>query len=262
MIPKIIHQVGPKDKNIWHPIWKKSHQSWKKHFPETEFEHILWEDSEEIDNLVKNNFSEYWEYYHNLPMHMLKIDFARLCILYTYGGIFADLDFYCYSNFYSELTDDLYVLQSFDGEYTKVENPLMASTPKNNFYLRCLKQSIENYKTIEENKICGIDDPLYEHAIAGPMLVDMVYRNYNGNVSILPREYYNPFFTEFNSSIKTKHFATGMWGIETIEDVLGRYKIDDSNDSSFLNHYNKFRIENFPEIKNYLNKMEETDGFS
>lgn len=256
MIPKIIHQIGPKDKNIWHPIWKKGHQSWKKNFPEPEFTHILWEDSEQIDEFVKNNFSEYWEYYYNLPMHMLKIDFARICILYTYGGIFADLDFYCYSNFYSELTNNLYVLESFDCEYTEVENPLMAASPRQKFFLDCLKRSKKNYKFLEKTKLFTIDDPMYEHFIAGPMLINIMYKESNYKVSKFPQKLYNPFFTDFSESIKTKHFGTGMWGIDTIEDVLERYKIDNSNDNSFLNHYEKFRIEHFPEMKKYLNVME------
>ena len=203
MIPKIIHQIGPKDKNLWHPIWKKGHESWKRHFKESEFKHILWEDGDQIDNLVKTRFSNYWDYYKQLPMHMLKIDFARLCILYTYGGIFADLDFYCYSNFYSELIDELYVLESFDQEYTDVENPLMASIPNNKFFLNCLEKSKLNYKTIEENKVFTIEDTLYEHFIAGPGLVDLVYKEYGGKVSKLPYEVYNPFFDVYNeNSIK------------------------------------------------------------
>lgn len=256
MIPKIVHQVGPKDKTIWHPIWKKCHNSWKKNFPEPEFKHILWEDSEQIDDLVKNNFSEYWEYYCNLPMHMLKIDFARICILYIYGGIFADLDFYCYSNFYSDLIDNLYVLESFEGEYTEVENPLMATSSKNQFFLDCLKKSKKIYELIEENKFLTIDDPEYEHIIAGPMLINMVYNEGNYKISKLPRNLYNPFFDDYNENIKTKHFGTGMWGIDTIEDVLERYKLNDCNDDSFYNHYKQFKVNKFPGIQNILNILE------
>jgi mannosyltransferase OCH1-like enzyme len=256
MIPKIIHQIGPKDKNLWHPIWKMGHNSWKKHFKEPEFKHILWEDGDEIDNLVKTKFSDYWEYYQQLPMHMLKIDFARLCILYTYGGIFSDLDFYCYSNFYSELVDDLYLLESFDEEHTEVENPLIASIPNNEFFLNCLKRSKINYEKLEETKFFTIEDPLYEHAICGPWLIDLVYKEYDGNVSKFPRNTYNPFFDVYNEEVKTKHFGTGMWGITTIEDILERYKIDNCNTKTFLNHYLKFRIDKFPELKEYLNKLE------
>lgn len=259
MIPKIIHQVGPKDRNLWHPIWKKSHESWKKNFPEPEFTHILWEDSSQIDELVKNNFPEYWDYYSILPMHMLKIDFARICILYLYGGIFADLDFYCYSNFYFELTDDLYVLESFEGEHTQVENPLMASCPKNNFFLDCLKKSKENYEFLEKTKLYTIDDQQYEHVIAGPMLIDFMYRESGYNITKLSRDLYNPFFDNFNECVKTKHFGTGIWGIETIEDVLDRYKINSLNDNSFYNHYNQHRIKEFPELKKYVDVIFEED---
>jgi mannosyltransferase OCH1-like enzyme len=256
MIPKIIHQIGPKDKNLWHPIWKRGHESWKRNFPQPEFKNILWEDKDQIDNLIKNEFSNHWEYYQQLPMHMLKIDFARLCILYLYGGIFADLDFYCYSNFYSELIDDLYVLESFENEYTIVENPLMAASPKNHFFLDCLEKSKENYKILEETKIFTIDDPEYEHGIAGPMLINMMYNESNYKISKLPRDLYNPFFDEYNPSIKTKHFGTGMWGIDTIEDILDRYKINNSNEDSFYNHYNQYRISEFPKIKKHLNDLE------
>ena len=260
MIPKIIHQVGPKDKSLWHPIWKKSHESWKKNFPESEFKHILWEDSNEIDDLVKNNFPEYWDYYSILPMHMLKIDFARICILYFYGGIFADLDFYCYSNFYYELTDDLYLLESFEDAYTEVENPLMAASEKNQFFLDCLKKSKENYEFLEATKLYTIDDPEYEYGIAGPILIDMTYKDGGRKIAKLSRDVYNPYYNNcsFSESIKTKHFSTGMWGIDTIKDILERYKINDSNDDSFYNHYNQFRINEYPEMKDHFIFLDES----
>jgi len=40
------------------------------------------------------------------------------------GGIYADMDMFCYTNFYNELTKVAYVVQSIKDEF--IENSLMA----------------------------------------------------------------------------------------------------------------------------------------
>ena len=75
-------------------IRKKSMQSWKK-FESEGYIYTFFDD-------VKMNqyMEEYWkgpvgECYRHLPMMVMKADLWRYCILYHYGGIYADMDTIC-----------------------------------------------------------------------------------------------------------------------------------------------------------------------
>jgi mannosyltransferase OCH1-like enzyme len=139
-IPKIIHHIAPKDTKKQHPIWKICYNSWLKQFPEPEYKHMMWNDGD-IDNLVKNNFPQHWNLYTSFPFHILKIDFSRLCILYRYGGIYADMDMYCYQNFYSDLNNnEVFLIQENKGKVIqdRVQNSLMCAVKNSSFFLECM----------------------------------------------------------------------------------------------------------------------------
>jgi len=125
MIPKIIHQTGPSNISNWHPLWFPCAQSWKNQFPT--FEYKFWNDAQ-IDELVRTEYPDYWEMYQNFPIHIMKIDFVRLCFMHKFGGIYADLDVFCYQNFYSELKESVYLLENPMGN-DPIENSLMCSEP-------------------------------------------------------------------------------------------------------------------------------------
>ena len=133
MIPKIIHHTGPSNKDNWHPLWFKCRESWLKCFPN--HEHRFWND-EDIDNLVYNNYPQYWEMYNSFPVHIMKIDFIRFCFMDKFGGIYADLDYYCYKNFEHVLVNDSYVVENPFGN-DPIENSLMASVPNSFFFKQC-----------------------------------------------------------------------------------------------------------------------------
>jgi mannosyltransferase OCH1-like enzyme len=60
------------------------------------------------DNFIKNNFDEKtYIAYTMLPMGVMKADLWRYCIIYKYGGIYADADTICLCNPTIFLTDAL-----------------------------------------------------------------------------------------------------------------------------------------------------------
>ena len=93
MIPRIIHHIAPVNTAAWHPFWAHCRQSWIDAFPN--HDHVLWNDSEDLDRIVRDHYPRYWNLYQSFPVHIMRIDFARLCILHRYGGIYADMDYYC-----------------------------------------------------------------------------------------------------------------------------------------------------------------------
>jgi mannosyltransferase OCH1-like enzyme len=222
MIPKIIHQTGP-DKQKWHPIWKECSESWKNTFPD--FQYKFWTD-DDIRNLVKEQYPEFLELYDGFPHHIMRVDFARFCILNSYGGIYADLDLYCYKNFYDLLKRNLYIVESWSDWGEKVQNSLMISTPNQEFWEKCMFFSGVKFLPNHQNNFNN-----YVLESCGPKLISRIL---DSSVKFLPKELFNPkvnyqfskgwdnkeiyknALEDFNNlknekNIFTRHFLTGNW---------------------------------------------------
>jgi len=243
MIPKVIHHTAPKDKKKWHPIWEECRESWIKNFPEFTF--MFWSD-EDLDNLIKESYPSYYQMYKNFPTQIIRVDFARLCILHRYGGIYCDMDFYCYKNFYDYLDEDLYVVESWEDWGERIQNSLMVSIKEHEFWVLCMKEIYDFYS----NNLHLFPLDIYRRLdgksrielilrTAGPKIFNKSMDKYKGKGSILPKELFNPklelqfnwvdnieydfkykysevheYYQELNSQeneIFTRHYLTGMW---------------------------------------------------
>ena len=90
-IPKIIHQIWiqgedaiPADLMVYKNEIQKLHPDWK---------YMLW-DEISILQFLKNTNKEWFKVYYNFTYLHQKVDYVKLIILYTYGGIFIDMDAY------------------------------------------------------------------------------------------------------------------------------------------------------------------------
>jgi mannosyltransferase OCH1-like enzyme len=227
VISKIIHQTAPSSEIDWHPVWFKCQNSWKNHY--NNFEYILWND-DDIHSLIEKYYPQYFELYCSFPIHILKIDFSRFCILDHMGGIYADMDMFCYTNFYHELTKNAYVVQSLKDEY--IENSLMAGIPDNKFFQQCMKISKERFNHAKRNNFVfqGMIDVHNNYKelhkvksflvfyIAGTNLVTNVYRKFDKNyVDSLSGWRYNNIDYAYDKEFRTKHMHTCNWGNEDIK---------------------------------------------
>ena len=91
-IPKVIHQIWyqggnkvPKEYRRYAISWMRNHE---------DYEYLLWE-KDDIENLIKRSFPKYLQFYEMLPSMIQKIDFAKYCIMYAYGGLYVDMDCEC-----------------------------------------------------------------------------------------------------------------------------------------------------------------------
>lgn len=269
-IPKIIHHIAPKDKSRWHPLWEKCYNSWKEQFKD--FEHILWNDESDIDNLIKEHYSDQFDFYTNLPVHIMRIDFARLCILHSYGGIYSDMDVFCYKNFYNELNEDFHIVEAPYGEnwangQLKVENCLMCSSKNNSFLLKMIDECEENYNLNIKNKFKkeNISDRSQNYLIintAGPSYVSNKMNNYNMDYkNILSGHLFNNHGLSYDKSFYTKHIMTGLWGKEIIDNITKESKncFEKTAEDMFLQEIKKYAaidiesIEEFDFYKDYTN---------
>ena len=209
-ISKIIHQTAPKDTTKWHPIWKMCQDSWKKNYVSDEYTYKFWDDND-IEEIIKIDFPMYYKLFLDFGKDViLKVDFVRYAILYKYGGIYADMDFFCYKNFYNLLENKICIVGS--GAYNEiVQNSLMASPPNDPLWLTVL-ENCKNY--FYEFKSLNPDTQITGQIvidITGPRLLSRALDL--SKIHILPTKLFNPSPCMFNSSdIYSKHYGTGKWG--------------------------------------------------
>lgn len=76
------------------PDYIKNHtNSWKIHNPEYEYNFMSDEDCK--DFILDNYGSKYLDVFSSLPVGVMRGDMWRYLIIYSYGGIYADLDAIC-----------------------------------------------------------------------------------------------------------------------------------------------------------------------
>ena len=208
IIQKIIHKIAPKDKTKWRPIWTLSHKSWEKYYASPEYNIIMWNDDDDINNFIKNKYNWFYPIYCEYPHKIQRIDIVRYFILYEYGGIYADMDYECFKNFYELLPNNKISLVensinfNINRKLPSLENSLMASPRYHNFWLKIIK--------LATNKIVNkiyLNRELYILNSTGPSLISKLYDN--NIINILSKIY-------FNSKNKTDitigmHYLTKTW---------------------------------------------------
>lgn len=241
MIPKIIHKIAPENESDWYTIWKKSYPSWKKHFSVDEYQHFLWNDEKDLENFIKNNYIQYYNYFCALPLKIMKIDIARLCILHYYGGIYSDMDMFCYKNFYENLLNRIYFVEHVFGvtindETEFLQNSLIASEKNHEFFISCIENSIQRYNWCLSNNI--FDNDLNDRGVltsivlhvTGPFLIQDTFINYqlSKKDNLLSYEKYNNHPMYYDDSLYTKHVGTCSW-------------IDKNSDDDFTKNFDFYR---------------------
>jgi len=184
MIPAKIHQIYFN----WHnkeleeiELFRKSVESVKEKNPD--FEHKVWTE-EECLNLVEKEFPEYKDFYLNFRYPIQKVDFIRWCILYTFGGIYMDLDMHCIKNF-EPLRNNKILFHSIrhivpdHSEF--VINDLMASVPKYRLWKLILSKCVRNYKEKESIDVYDTWKGRFVLQTTGPKFISRCLKQYMPN---------------------------------------------------------------------------------
>ena len=88
MIPRKIFQTF--EQKSFEPEFQKIVDYWKTENPD--FKYCLYDDNER-EEFIKNNFpAEVYGTYMRIIPQAFKADLWRYCVLYTYGGFYADID--------------------------------------------------------------------------------------------------------------------------------------------------------------------------
>jgi mannosyltransferase OCH1-like enzyme len=92
-IPKNIFQTHKSMEYInSKPKVKDAVDSWLKH--NNEFTHHFYDDNK-CEEFMKNIGGDIYTAYQRLPINVMKADLWRYCVIYEYGGIYADTDTVC-----------------------------------------------------------------------------------------------------------------------------------------------------------------------
>ena len=135
-IPKIIHQMWKDRKSITSEMntWVSGCKALN---PDYDFKFY---DDEDLRNFVETTYPEYWGVYKSLT-GVWMADMARLLIIYHYGGIYMDLDFYCVRPF------------SCIEKFSKVENLLSKKATDSDLMIVSLEPSMHSVVLYNKTRV-------------------------------------------------------------------------------------------------------------
>lgn len=230
MIEKIIHQIWLQGEinipNKYYPnikSVKKFHNSWQ---------YILWDEIKILKLiLTKKEWTDI--YYKFIYIHQ-KIDFAKYIILYTYGGIYIDIDVEVIKSFDKLIENtnmyDLIVSKSFVNSYESFitagasetyNNGIIIAEKNSNTLLILINYIIKNfYLPILEPKVLNINYTTGPH-----IFTDVISKN-KSRVKILDSEYLEPCLIDncnITSNTISIHKHELSWMPEQLVTIINFY---------------------------------------
>lgn len=193
-VPKVIHQTWM-NKNIPEHLMLMQ-KSILQNNPE--YEYKLWTD-DDIDNFILENYPQLNNFYNSFEYTIQKIDFARLLIVYHFGGIYIDLDSYCYKNIDCILNKPISFVstkkhKNFKEYYNVILNNALIASEKNNLFLKEVINNIILYKDPPNYKFYSSGNINYTKILksAGPLMITETYMSYEfkSMVSLLDNSFY------------------------------------------------------------------------
>jgi mannosyltransferase OCH1-like enzyme len=218
-IPKIIHQVwindthiDPNNKKNLPDDWEISRSEWKRLHPD--WQYLLWTDADAV-HLLQTLYPSFLKVFYDYPYLIQRADMIRYFILYTFGGIYCDLDLCPIKNiedFLKYNVDNYFV---FSANSNVITNSVMVSTKQNgimNTIINNLKNDIPWY---------AVGKHLTVQYSTGPMFLNNILLNVDDPFLILPRNRFNPYSIVEDKLLSENYVfkplnGSGSWnGIDT-----------------------------------------------
>ena len=179
-------------------------------------------------DLVKTFYTQHREMYDRYPYQIQRCDVVRYFILHRYGGLYADMDYYCkrpWDEVLKDYSNEIYLVEtpnkiSID---THISNSLMYSTPGHVFWSKIFIE-------LEQNQI----SPIYygKHLTimftTGPGILNRVFIEYKSRYKLdyYPYKLFHPY--GLNSDILSLNDKQNVYAIH-----IGKGSWE-SNDSKWL----------------------------
>lgn len=160
-LPRVVHQQWI-DEDV--PAkFRAYHARWASLFPAPEFRHVLWTDASGRQ-LIADDFAWFLPAYDGFKLNIQRADALRCFVLYKYGGIFADLDYEPFVNFYEELAHDrANIIESPYKVNEAVQNSLMASPARDpfwNFTFQVMFERKDSHKVLSSTGPSMVDEAI------------------------------------------------------------------------------------------------------
>lgn len=216
-IPKIIHQIWFQGKNKIPKKYILFQQKWK--ILHKNFKYKFW-DEKKISNLIYKKYNFFYSIWIKLPYMIQKIDSAKIIILFSYGGVFVDMDMEPIMNIDSLLNASIIFSRCYLNPFVSYIIPLLplkyfAKTHINNGFIACTKKHPVMLNTLnlmlytiysEPNYIFGI----YIAATCGTeVLIKGFFKELEKNpklsFKIYPSEYFEPKIKIKNKPVITNN---------------------------------------------------------
>lgn len=208
-IPKIIHQTW---KNECLPVaFMTLSQTWRDMLPDWEYH--LWTD-EMNREFVRIHFPDFLKKYDAYPRNIQRADAIRYLLLYTYGGLYVDMDFECLKPEFVTLLED--------AEFIAGKEPYLHAHSHGREYIVCnaLMASIPNYPFLEFVIHRMMNHPHgwnVRHGrdildSTGPFLLSDAYREYpqKNELKIIEPELLYPILLGESKYITQGHISADM----------------------------------------------------
>jgi inositol phosphorylceramide mannosyltransferase catalytic subunit len=187
-IPPIIHQTW-KDETVPVPMQELA-ESWRLNHPGWEYR--LWTDAQNRE-FIRIRYPEFLVRYDSYPYHIQRVDAVRYFILYTFGGLYVDLDFECIHSLERLLAEHECLFGLEPQEHCEIHNrnhiignALMATVPRHSFF-RAIIDDLADYNPSPGHRNDVILDT------TGPFMLARVYeRCRSATVALLPSRYFYP----------------------------------------------------------------------
>jgi mannosyltransferase OCH1-like enzyme len=220
---KIIHQVwfgiipNRRDAKKAYKSLQKYRDSWLTQNPK--WVYFCW-NLKNCRELIKSFYPQHIELYDSYSYHIQRCDTVRYFILHRYGGLYADMDYFCNASWdkvIEEYPKDIYLVETPNKMYRDihVSNSLMYSEPRHVFWSKLFIE-LEIHKTV----------PIYysKHLTimftTGPGILNRVFNRYRTSYKLnyYPYKLFHPYGISHSKDPFSKigdiyayHMQKGCW---------------------------------------------------
>ena len=233
LIPKIVHQTWKE--NITKDLYPKKsifQSSWKQ----TDWEHRFYNDGDVVQFLKLHFPSQVLEAYNTLIPGAFKADLFRYCVLFIYGGVYADYDVLCETDLDRAIDPEV-------GFFVPVEydrclwNGLIGSAPGHPFmaaaietvvnYVRNRYTSVDIMNSVcHEGKVDKFDVFHEDLHLSGPCLLGKVVNQVLGR----PPQFTYNVSSNYNSILQARNIKGSLQLLQKIQFLGGeRFMLHSKN---------------------------------
>ena len=155
-IPRIIHQTF-KTNNVPVSMYQAA-MSWVEYNLDCEYRFY---DDEDCLNLIKENFNdEVLQAYYLLEKGAFRADLWRYCVLYIYGGIYADIDTVCQMPMLALIeNNDEFIIPTASASPHALFNAFICSKPQHPFLKKAINRAVRIILSKKVKKMFAVTGP-------------------------------------------------------------------------------------------------------